>query len=52
MSNKLSRSQYLDEVSWSTRNWTSLQCQRLSVALHIACAQEIADELGTGCVAA
>ena len=48
--NKLSRSQYLDEVSWSTRNWTSLQCQRLSVKLNIACAQEIAGEFG-GCCA-
>ena len=48
--NKLSRSQYLDEVSWSTRNWTSLQCQRLSVKLHIACAQEVVEELG-GCCA-
>ena len=44
--NKLSRAQYLDEVSWSTRCWTALQYQRLSVALHTACAFEIAYEIG------
>ena len=43
--NKLSHSQHLDEASWSTRTWTSLQCQRLSVALHTACAWEIQEEL-------
>ena len=43
--NKLSRSQHLDEATWSTRKWTSLQCQKISIALHIACAAEIADEL-------
>ena len=44
--NKLSRAQYLDEVSWATRCWTALQYQRLSVALHTACAFEIAYEIG------
>ena len=43
--NKLSRSQHLDEATWSTRKWTSLQCQKISIAHHIACAAEIADEL-------
>ena len=43
--NKLSRSQHLDEATWSTSKWTSLQCQKISIALHIACAAEIADEL-------
>ena len=49
MNNKLSRAQYLDEVSWSTRSWKALQYQRLSVVLHVACAWEIADELGARC---
>ena len=43
--NKLSKKQYEDEVSWSTRTWTSLMAQRLSVALHLAAAWEIAVEL-------
>ena len=43
--NKLSHSQHLDEASWSTRTWTSLKCQKLSIALHMACAFEIAQEL-------
>ena len=45
---KLSHSQYLDEATWSTRNWTSLQVQRISIALHRSVAWEIADELGHG----
>ena len=43
--NTLSRSQHLDEASWSTRTWTTLQCQRISIALHTACAWEIQEEL-------
>ena len=43
--NKLSKKQYEDEVSWSTRTWTALMAQRLSVALHLAAAWEIAVEL-------
>ena len=45
---KMSKSQYEDEASWSTRTWTALQCQRLSVVLHIAAATEIINELGYG----
>ena len=40
--------QYLDQATWSTRNWTSLQVRRVSIALHRAVAWEIADELGHG----
>ena len=43
--NKLSNAQYLDEATWATRSWTTMQCQRLSVALHMACAAEIVQEL-------
>ena len=42
---KLTHAQHLDEASWSTRTWTTLQCQRLSVVLHTACAWEITEEL-------
>ena len=45
--NKLSAKQY-DEATWSTRSWLSFQTQRLSVALHMALAFEIAHELGLG----
>jgi hypothetical protein len=45
VANDLSTHQY-DMASWSTRNWMSYQCQRLSVALHIAVAREIGYELG------
>ena len=43
--NKLSKKQYEDEVSWSTRTWLALMAQRMSVALHLAAAWEIAVEL-------
>ena len=43
--NKLSNTQYLDEATWSTRSWLAMQTQRISVALHLACASEIAREL-------
>jgi hypothetical protein len=45
VSNKLATHQYND-ASWSTRNWMSYQCQKLSVKLHIAVAWEIGAELG------
>ena len=45
MQNKLSKKQYEDEVSWSTRTWLALMAQRMSVALHLAVAWEIAVEL-------
>ena len=37
--------QHEDEASWSTRSWLSLQAQRMSVALQLAAAEEIATEL-------
>ena len=43
--NKLSKKQYEDEVSWSTRTWLALMAQRMSVALQLAAAWEIAVEL-------
>ena len=43
--NKLSKRQHDDEASWSTRSWLSLQAQRMSVALQLAAAEEIATEL-------
>ena len=42
---KLSKKQYDDEVSWTTRTWSSLMAQRMSVALHMAAAWEVAREL-------
>ena len=43
--NKLTKRQYENEVSWSTSTWFALQAQRLSVAVHIASAWEIATEM-------
>ena len=43
--NKLTKRQYENEVSWSTSTWLALQSQRLSVAVHIAAAWEIATEM-------
>ncbi|EOD31268.1 hypothetical protein EMIHUDRAFT_232232 [Emiliania huxleyi CCMP1516] len=43
--NKLSKRQHEDEASWSTRSWLLLQAQRMSVALQLAAAEEIATEL-------
>jgi len=43
--NKLTKRQYENEVSWSTSTWFALQAQRLSVAVHIALAWEIATEM-------
>ena len=44
---KLSKKQYDNEVTWTTRTWSSLivMAQRMSVALHMAAAWEIAREL-------
>ena len=42
---KLSKKQYDDEVSWTTCTWSALMAQRISVALHMAAAWEIAREL-------
>ena len=43
--NKLTQRQYENEVSWSTSTWLALQAERLSVAVHIASAWEIATEM-------
>ena len=45
---KMTKTQYEHEASWSTRTWGSLMCQRLSVALHKAAAQELINELHWG----
>ena len=34
LQNKLTRAQYLDEVTWTTKSWLGLQKQRISVVLH------------------
>ena len=33
-------------TTWSARSWMNYQCQRLSIALHRACAFEISCALG------
>ena len=44
--NRLSKMQYEQEASWTTRNWRTLMCQRLSVSIHRAVAWQLATELG------
>ena len=39
LQNKLTRAQYLDEVTWTTKSWLGLQKQRISVVLHTAIAE-------------
>ncbi|EOD30316.1 hypothetical protein EMIHUDRAFT_232986 [Emiliania huxleyi CCMP1516] len=46
--NKLTRAQYLDEVTWTTKSWLGLQKQRISVVLHTAIAEQIVNELACG----
>ncbi|EOD41368.1 hypothetical protein EMIHUDRAFT_199707 [Emiliania huxleyi CCMP1516] len=46
--NKLTRAQYLDEVTWTTKNGLRLQKQRISVVLHTAIAEQIVNELACG----
>ena len=41
LQNKLTRAQYLDEVTWTTKNWLGLQKQRISVVLHTAIAEQV-----------
>ena len=48
LQNKLTRAQYLDEVTWTTKNWLGLQKQRISVVLHTAIAEQIVNELACG----
>ena len=43
--NRLSRAQYDQEATWSTRTWLALQTQRMSIAVHFATAYQIAREL-------
>ena len=43
--NKLSSYQY-EQTTWSARSWMSFQCQKISVALHMAAALEIAVDFG------
>jgi hypothetical protein len=43
--NTMNAQEYEHEASWSTRNWMALQTQRLSVALHMGAASELALEL-------
>ena len=50
LQNKLTRAQYLDEVTWTTKNWLGLQKQRISVVRHTAIAEQVVNELA--CVAA
>ena len=45
LQNKLTRAQYLDKVTWTTKNWLGLQKQRISVVLHTAIAEQIVNEL-------
>ena len=48
LQNKLTLAQYLDEVTWTTKNWLGLQKQRISVVLHTAIAEQIVNELACG----
>ena len=43
--NKLAKSEY-DLATWSTRNWLTFTRQKLSVAVHLAAANEIGQALG------
>ena len=45
VSNTLSHAQY-EETTWSARSWMAFQAQKISVALHLAAALEIACDLG------
>ena len=44
--NKLSRAQYDQEATWSTRTWLALQTQRMSIAVHFATAYGSSTSLG------
>ena len=48
LQNKLTRAQYLDGVTWTTKSWLGLQKQRISVVLHTAIAEQIVNELACG----
>ena len=48
LSLSLTRAQYLDEVTWTTKSWLGLQKQRISVVLHTAIAEQIVNELACG----
>ena len=44
LQNKLTRAQYLDEVTWTTKSWLGLQKQRISVVFQ----QRVVNELACG----
>ena len=44
LQNKLTRAQYRDEVTWTTKSWLGLQKQRISVVLHTAIAEQVVNE--------
>ena len=48
--NKLTKGEY-DETTWAARTWLSFVGQRLSVAVQLAMAGEIAQALGLAAVA-
>ena len=48
LQNKLTRAQYLDQVTWTTKNWLGLQKQRIAVVLHTAIAEQSVNELASG----
>ena len=48
--NKLNTSEY-DNTTWSARTWMTFSAQKLSVAVHVAVAFEIAQALGLSVVA-
>jgi len=48
LQDKLTRAQYLDEVTWTTKSCLGLQKQRISVVLHTAIAEQIVNELASG----
>ena len=43
--NKLTSSEY-DETTWSARTWMTFVAQRISVAVQLSSAQEVAEALG------
>ena len=50
LQNKLTRAQYLDAVTWTTKNWPARAAEAayLSLVLHTAIAEQIVNELACG----
>ena len=46
-SNKLTSSEH-DETTWSARTWMTFVAQRISVAVQLSSAQQVAEALGGG----